>query len=117
MLQDTGKTAAARNQALFREVNERMRQSGGAFRVESEDFICECAHDDCFEKIHLSLREYESIRANPRRFFVAPSDAHFVPEAEVVVHKDERYWIVEKRGDDGRAAEKLDPRSRSSAAR
>jgi len=83
--------SAARNQALFREVNERIAQTGGTVQVPSEGFICECAHEDCFQPIYLTVGEYEAVRAHPTHFFVAPGDDHFVPEAETVIHKEDSH--------------------------
>ena len=53
---------AAKNQALFRDVNERIEELVG--KAWHPDFICECADEHCVEKLQLSLREYE--RFEPR---------------------------------------------------
>jgi hypothetical protein len=105
---------AGRNQALFREVNERLNEVASHRRSATppDRFICECAHDDCFETMDVSLSEYETIRDVATRFFVAPSDGHFIPEVERVLDKNERFWVVEKLGQSATVAEKLDPRSR-----
>ena len=101
------------NQSLFREVNERVLEVTGVVGVPiwPVSFICECGHDSCFEQVSLRREEYESVRSNPRTFFVAPSEEHFIPEAEWVLQKTERFWVVEKVGEDGALAEKFDPRS------
>ncbi|HET7045017.1 MAG TPA: hypothetical protein VFI37_09230 [Gaiellaceae bacterium] len=62
----------ARNEVLFREVNERIKDvseltgtlDGGP------EFLCVCADAGCIERIGLSLGEYETLRADPRRFVV-----------------------------------------------
>ena len=59
--------------------------------------------------LELSLPTYERVRQNPRRFLLAPG--HEVPEVEVVVERAEAYVVVEKRGEAGDLAERLDPRS------
>ena len=53
---------AARNEALFRRVNELVEEVNKAFEsiLENTDFFCECADIDCMEKIGMTLREYES---------------------------------------------------------
>jgi hypothetical protein len=106
---------AGRNQSLFREVNERMRETTDSLRsqVWPESFLCECGHDTCFEPVRISKAEYESVRKNPRWFFVAPSDEHFIPDAEVLVDRQDRFWVVEKIGDDAAVAVKTDSRSRA----
>ena len=41
---------------------------------------------------------------------MAPSREHLFPEIEVVVEETERYWVVEKMGEAGDLAAKVDPR-------
>lgn len=89
---------AAQNQSLFREVNERVKDVNDSFHVFTSlgDWVCECANDDCFERIEMSTGEYERIRGQGSRFFVAPNEQHVWPEAERVVERFPDYWIVEK---------------------
>ena len=98
---------AARNQALWREVNERIK-SVAQTSAETE-FICECADLDCATTLPLSMAEYELIRNSPVRFPVAPG--HVLPNVEKIVEENERYIVVEKLGEAGEVAEELDPRS------
>ncbi|SRR6266542_996978 len=97
------------NEALFREVNERVQDvaehEGGVY-----EYFCECANVDCTFRVMLSAGEYEAIRADPRQFVVLP--LHFTPEVEILVAERETYWIVRKTGEAGEHVEKLDPRSR-----
>src|SRR5688500_10296379 len=73
-----------RNEALFREVNERVHEKaegfggGGAF-----EYLCECANGDCTFQITLTLEQYEGVRADPAQFAVLP--LHFTPEIEALV--------------------------------
>jgi len=49
--------------------------------------------------IEMTHEEYELVRGaqgEGTRFFVKPADAHVVSEAEDVVERHERYWVVEK---------------------
>ncbi len=103
---------AARSQSLFRDVNERVREINATFnlRLPLGDWICECAIQECSERIEMTTDEYEMVRANPRRFTIAPGDEHLVPEVEIVVDRTERYWVVEKTGEAGDLAAKVDPR-------
>src|SRR4051812_5100698 len=69
---------AAKNQSLFREVNERVKQIGeqpGA-RSYAENAICECANPECSEEIALEAGNYESVREHSTFFAVAPRDEH-----------------------------------------
>jgi hypothetical protein len=54
----------ARNQVLFREVNERLREIVGDSATPSE-FLCECSKTDCTETITLDADEYEGVRSSP----------------------------------------------------
>lgn len=99
----------ATNEASFRDVNEALKRG----RWPGEDrkpvaFRCECAQLGCTRMIELGPPDYERIRANPRRFLVAPD--HNLPEAETVVERHEAYVVVEKLEEAGRVAEVTDPR-------
>ena len=100
------------NEALFREVNERLRGLNETFgpltnRVE---LICECADPACAERISFTVREYEELRGEPDRFVVAPG--HEVADVEDVVATGERWHIVRKRpGEPTKLAEATDPRA------
>jgi hypothetical protein len=106
---------AAKNQSLFREVNERLKEVGEHSESMSyaEDAICECADDTCSDRISLSNAEYERVRANSTWFAVGPAGEHVFPEVERVVEKHKGYWIVEKLDGAAAVAEKHDPRTRS----
>ncbi len=106
---------AGRNQSLFREINDRMRDLNEGFSVvtpDSGEWVCECADESCIELIRMSLSEYEAVRANPNRFFVKPDDEHLLPDVEQVVERTDRYWVVEKFGAGAEVAEQ-NARSRS----
>jgi hypothetical protein len=109
----------ARNQSRFREYNERIEPHN---RVHNwvdppmPDWVCECASEACLAPVQLTIAEYQSIRADPTRFLVAPGDAHVVPEVEGVVARHERYWVVEKLGDAADMSEALVGRARDAAS-
>ena len=98
---------AAKNQALFRDVNERIEELVG--EAWHPEFVCECADEHCIETLELSLAEYESIRASPIRFPVKVG--HDYPEFERVVALSDGYAVVEKIGAAAEVAKTLDPRS------
>lgn len=101
---------AARNEALFRRVNERVEEVNKAFEsiLEEADFFCECADVECIEKIRMSLPEYEAVREVSTRFMVKPG--HVLPDDERVVEERVGYLVVEKVGEAGERAAELDPR-------
>ena len=109
----------AKTQSLFREVNERLKEAGqhGDASAYAEDAICECANDECSERIWLAADEYEELRRQGARFAVAPADEHVFPDFERVVEKHERYWVVEKQDQAAAVAMKLDPRRRTKQIR
>lgn len=105
---------AAKNQALCREVNERIVGLSASLALElaHRDFICECADAQCTQVVRLTVAEYEAIRADPTRFLVVPAEEHVASELEATIERYERYWTVQLVGDGREIAAKLDPRSR-----
>lgn len=102
---------AARNEALFREVNEEVERLTERLHGDTHhaDFVCECSGAECTEWLHASLALYESVRADPRRFLLVAG--HERPEVENVVERGDGYVVVEKQGTAGRVADRTDPRS------
>jgi hypothetical protein len=103
---DSHAAKGARNQALIREVNERIEQL--AEDAAHPAFLCECANPDCVEMIELSVAEYESIRSSPTRFPVRPG--HVYLEFKRVIEENGRYIVVEKFGEAAEVVKALDPR-------
>ena len=104
----------AANEALFREVNERVAELASQY-VRSEtgsavDFTCECGRSECSETMMMTIVEYEAIRANATHFGVVPQ--HEQPEIERVIERHPRYFVVEKREQDAEeVALETDPRA------
>lgn len=105
----------AGNEALFREVNERVAEVATHYievetHAEKVNFTCECGRADCAEPISMTLVEYEAIRAAPTHFGVVPK--HELPEIESVVRRFPTYFVVEKREQDAQeVARDTDPRT------
>jgi hypothetical protein len=101
----------ARNETLFREVNERIKQVNvGLATAEATDFLCECGDESCTQPISLTMAEYEAVRAEPTHFAIVAG--HVVPDVERVLVSNERYAVVEKVDPDAvRIVEAEDPRS------
>src|SRR3954467_3559596 len=102
---------AAKNQSLFREVNERVKDVNDHWKgfTSLGEWLCECANETCTERIEMSGDEYEKIREQGACFFVAPSDDHVWPDVERVVERRDAYWIVEKIDVAGQIAKEQDP--------
>jgi hypothetical protein len=104
---------AAKNQALFREINERVKELNTGFGaiLPMGDWVCECSNDTCVERVKMLMEEYEAVRKDGARFCVTPDDAHVWHDVETVVERNERYWVVEKAGLAARLTEDANPRS------
>lgn len=101
----------ARNEELFRNVNEQIEMLSQT--VEREDpvmeYLCECDRPDCDEKVKATRAEYETVRAEPTHFIV--SVGHQDPSVERVLASNDRFLIVEKQGEAARDAKETDPRN------
>ena len=89
-----------KNQIFAREVNARVREAarelGGSGGEPAEPFeiFCECSRRQCFDRIGLTVREYEALRADPTAFAVV--SGHELPSIEQVVDRNERFVTVRK---------------------
>jgi hypothetical protein len=96
---DARSARLATNEALYREVNERIHEVGETLRVlpdgELLEFHCECGQPDCVSLVSMSAAEYEHVRADNDRFAVLPG--HEEDEIERVMERTERYVVVDKR--------------------
>jgi hypothetical protein len=99
----------ARNDALFRDANERIKTFAVEIdlRTDPVPFICECADTRCKEIVRLSLDEYEHVRSNPRWFINVPGHQVAARGAATVVERHSEYVVVEKVGHAGEVAEQL----------
>ena len=102
----------AKNEALFRGVNERVKEVKGELQGVGAgakiDFICECGRGDCVAQVRLTISEYEGVRAHPAQFIVRPG--HEAVGIERVVREGEGYLVVEKHAEEAGIARATDPR-------
>ena len=103
------KRQVARNEALFREVNERVEEVSGGRSTEMTEFLCECGDVDCTESVALTDEEYDHVRSDPLLFAVLPG--HEIPDVEGILQSNERFSIVRKHASEGAIARETDPRS------
>jgi hypothetical protein len=96
----------ARNEAIFREVNERVADAMDS-EARMTNFLCECGNLDCVEEISLTDAEYVKVRSNPATFAVAPG--HVIEDVETVIEETDRFQIVEKHPREAAIAEATDP--------
>jgi hypothetical protein len=88
----------ARNEALFREVNERIAELGSraqAWSPGGTDFLCECGEESgCGQRVRVPIDVYERVRSQDDRFIVRPG--HESPEIERAVEWTDDYVVVDK---------------------
>jgi hypothetical protein len=100
------------NEAVFRELNERIENLAETFGIEDQqlDLVCECGDGTCTERITMTRNEYEDLRSDPTHFAVFPG--HEQPGVERFVARRGTYDVVRKReGIPAAIAEQTDPRT------
>ncbi len=100
------------NEVIFREVNERVRETQETFEADSgqAEFVCECGDASCVDRIRMTLSEYEEVRADPAHFAIVPG--HEFEGVETIVAREGRYDVVRKLpGGPEEIAISTDPRS------
>jgi len=89
--------AAARNEALWREVNDRIEEVDEGLRILPDDLLelhCECGNADCDARISITPAEYRDVRSQRDTFAVALG--HEDEVIEHVVKRTDRYLVVDK---------------------
>ena len=103
----------AANEAVFREVNERIEALQHGFALAEREplrIVCECDRLDCMQRVEISVEAYEDVRGHADQFVVVTG--HEDAGIEDVVDTRSGYLVVRKRAGDPRAvAESTDPRS------
>jgi hypothetical protein len=91
----------ARNESLFREVNDRIlelsedvEKQGIAPEGGLVEFHCECGRGGCGERVRMTVAQYERLRSDNDRFAVFPG--HESQDIETVVERGQHYLIVDK---------------------
>jgi hypothetical protein len=107
---DAREERLAKNEMLFREINEQIEGIAQTQGIDDHvfDFICECPDVACTLRLPLTLKLYEDTRADPAAFIVAPG--HDRPEIEDVAVRGPGYQVVRKVGAAGALAREDDPR-------
>lgn len=106
-------TRIAKNEALFRAVNDRVEGLNETFGSLTDRIVvvCECGAQTCIEQLDLSRAQYEGVRSDATQFAVKPG--HVFDDVEHVSAKSDSHWVVTKdAGEAKRVAEELDTRNR-----
>ena len=99
---------AARNEEIFRSINERIEAGAELHRISSpEKYHCECDRTDCFEFVEVRPSEYRQILEHRYRFVTSPG--HLDPRVEQLVESHDSYWVVEKIGEAREAIDRQHP--------
>jgi hypothetical protein len=99
----------ARNEAVFRKVNEGIEAGHRDSGREQTAFVCECGLLGCNQLIELTREQYERVRAESHRFVIV--DGHEIPDVEDVVDRFDGVVVAEKRPETHHIVEETDPRS------
>jgi hypothetical protein len=88
----------ARNNAIFRAANEKIREKSIELHdpVERIPFLCECPREDCSTIVLLTPAEYEAVRRDGTHFFTTPGHEEAERPLGEVVSRREGYVIVQK---------------------
>jgi len=95
-----------KTEALFRNVNEGIREASDRLESDVGDFICECGDSSCTEHIRVPLEEYERVREDGATFAVLRGHSS---DGDVIEEHD-NYLVVRKAAAGGQVARALDPR-------
>jgi hypothetical protein len=102
---------AARNEEIFRNVNERIEDTARAHGFDQTlAFHCECSDVECRATIQMEAAAYDRIAADPVRFVIVPEHAN--EELERILERTGDYVVVEKVGEARRQIERDHPRAR-----
>ncbi len=84
----------AKTEALFRNVNEGIKDASYRLDTNAGRFVCECGDPNCTDRIEVPLDEYESVRDHPTRFVVSPG--HVKGPVEKIVKRNRAYSVIDK---------------------
>jgi hypothetical protein len=103
--------AAARNEEVFRDVNDRIDAGADRLQVATPlPFHCECSDAACVENISVAPDDYKHVVSERFHFMVIPG--HENNEIERVVARRSDFLVVEKVGEARRQIERDHPQQR-----
>jgi hypothetical protein len=100
---DEREIRAARNQSMFRAINERLTRADLVAEITGGHMIaCECADPNCVQTLAITTAQYQEVRRERRRFAVLPG--HVFPGVENPISESGAYVVVERIGQAGGVA-------------
>jgi hypothetical protein len=112
MTMDERERRLGMNEAVFREVNERVEEIQETQETNTGllHIVCECSAVSCTERLSVPISEYERVRSDATHFLLQVG--HEDPTVERMIENRGTYIIVEKEGMDvEEIAQATDPRS------
>ena len=98
------------NEAMFRQVNESVRDISTDYDVPAFEIVCECGDLNCTDRIQVTQAAYQALRSVSHHFAVLPG--HESADVETVIADKGAYYVVRKDAPEARAlAERTDPTS------
>jgi hypothetical protein len=82
------------NEKLFREVNERVADMQATFSGPDPEWVCECGDETCFDKVSVSIEDYQQVRSRGDWFVIRPG--HEKLDVEKIVRQEDGFLVVEK---------------------
>jgi 23S rRNA A1618 N6-methylase RlmF len=82
------------NEKLFREVNERVADMQANFSGPDPEWVCECGDETCFDKVSVSIEDYQQVRSRGDWFVIRPG--HEKLDVEKIVRQEDGFLVVEK---------------------
>jgi hypothetical protein len=105
---------AARNEEIFRGVNERIERGAERHGIATQIRVhCECGQAACFETVDIARAEYECIAGERYHFVLVPG--HEQPQIERVVERYADFVVAEKIGEAHEQIDRDHPQQRDRA--
>jgi hypothetical protein len=99
-------TRTAQREVVSKDVNDKLVDRLGVESDGTVSVLCECGREHCGHWLSVAAAVYASTQDDDTLFVVAPG--HELPEYEVVVERNDAYFVVNKIGEAGEAADRLD---------
>jgi len=96
------------NEAMFRQVNESVRDISGDYDLPGFEIVCECGDLNCTDRIEVTQAAYKALRRESHQFAVIPG--HEITDVKTVIADERTYYVVRKDAPEARVlAERTDP--------
>jgi hypothetical protein len=109
----------AKNEAIFRENNERIKRRAEVVLPEENKpnfeigFVCECSDETCHQTVRLTLEQFDRWSKNRKHFILRPD--HHQSDIERIVGTEAGFVVAEKFQPPPPASGELEPTASGSA--